>query len=164
MSSRTTSLTNPFQALILRQKLDHDPMPMDACDGISEQSRFDIVTTNSSALSPRDLPPLQLKANLPLQQVSSTRCKQTSAANTVKSSPSTKTFSALVLALTALGIAHSCRAMSPIRGPLASVMMSSTALALSNLITKPSALAAVPFDLEMPRTPERAYLASPKQW
>jgi len=38
-------------------------------------------------------------------------------------------------------------------------MMSSTALALSNLITKPSALTAVPFDLGMPRTPERAYLA-----
>ena len=48
---------------------------------------------------------------------------------------------------------------SPIRGLLASVMMSSTASALSNLITKPSALAAVPFDLGMPRTPERAYLA-----
>ena len=44
-------------------------MPMDACDGISEQSRFDIVTTNSSALSPRDLPPLQLNLNLSLQQV-----------------------------------------------------------------------------------------------
>jgi len=55
--------------------------------------------------------------------------------------------------------AHSCRAMSPIRGPLASVMISSSASALSNLITKPSALAAVPLDLGMPRTPERAYLA-----
>jgi hypothetical protein len=37
-------------------------------------------------------------------------------------------------------------------------MMSSTASALSNLITKPSALAAAPFDLEMPQTPETAYL------
>ena len=63
------SLTNPFQAPILRQEVDHDPMPMDACDGSSEQSRCDIVTTNSSAPSPRDLLPLQLKANLPLQQV-----------------------------------------------------------------------------------------------
>jgi len=44
-------------------------MPMDACDGSSEQSRCDIVTNNNSALSPRDLPPLQLKAILPLQQV-----------------------------------------------------------------------------------------------
>jgi len=52
-----------------------------------------------------------------------------------------------------------CCAISPIRGPLASIMMSSTASALSNLITKPSALAAVPFDLGMPRIPERAYLA-----
>jgi len=42
---------------------------MDAYDGSSEQSRCGIVATNSSALSPRDLPPLQLKANLPLQQV-----------------------------------------------------------------------------------------------
>jgi len=63
------SLTDPFQAPILRQEVDHDPMPMDAYDGSSGQSRCDIVTTNSSALSPRDLPPLQLKANLPLQQV-----------------------------------------------------------------------------------------------
>jgi len=38
-------------------------------------------------------------------------------------------------------------------------MMSSTASALSNLITRPSALAAAPFALGMPRTPERAYLA-----
>jgi len=44
-------------------------MPKDACDGSSEQSRCDIVTTNSSVLSPRDLLPLQLKVNLPLQQV-----------------------------------------------------------------------------------------------
>ena len=63
------SLTNPFQAPILRQEVDHDPMPKDACGGSSEQSRCDIVTTNSSALSPRDLLPLQLKVNLPLQQV-----------------------------------------------------------------------------------------------
>ena len=91
-------------------------------------------------------------------RLSLTRCRQTSAANTAKSSSSTKTFSALVLVLPALGIAHSCRTMSPMEGPLASIMMSSTALALSNLITKPSALAAVPFDLGMPRTPERAYL------
>jgi len=63
------SLTNPFQAPILRQEVENDPMPIDAHDGSSEQSRFDIVAQNSSALSPRDLPPLQLKANLPLQQV-----------------------------------------------------------------------------------------------
>ena len=63
------SLTNPFQALILRHEVDHDPMPTDACDGSSELSRYDIATTNSSALPPRDLPPFQLKANLPLQQV-----------------------------------------------------------------------------------------------
>jgi len=63
------SLTNPFQAPILRQEVDHDPMSMDACDGSSDLRRCDIVTTNSSALSPRDLLPLQLKANLPLQQV-----------------------------------------------------------------------------------------------
>ena len=44
-------------------------MPKDARDGSSEQSRCDIVTTNSIALSPHDLPPLQLKANLTLQQV-----------------------------------------------------------------------------------------------
>jgi len=44
-------------------------MPMNAYDGSSEQSRCNIVATNSSALSPLDLPPLQLKANLPLQQV-----------------------------------------------------------------------------------------------
>jgi len=43
-------------------------MPMDT-EGSSEQSRCDIVATNSSALSPRDLPPLQLKVNLPLLQV-----------------------------------------------------------------------------------------------
>jgi len=63
------SLTNSFQAPILRQEVDHDPMPMDAYDGSSEQSRCDIIATNISALSPRDLPPLQLKANLPLQKV-----------------------------------------------------------------------------------------------
>jgi len=63
------SLTNPFQAPILWQEVDHDPMPMDAYDGSSEQSRCDIVATNSSALLPRDLLPLQLKVNLPLQQV-----------------------------------------------------------------------------------------------
>jgi len=63
------SLTNPFQALILRQEVDHDPMPMDAYEGSSEQSRCDFVATNSSAFSPRDLPLLQLKANLPLLQV-----------------------------------------------------------------------------------------------
>jgi len=74
-----------------------------------------------------------------------------SAANTVKSSSSTKRLSALVLALPARGIAHSCKAMSPIREPLASVKMSSTTLALSNSITRPSALSAVPFALEMSR-------------
>jgi len=56
------SLNNPFQAPILRQDVDHDPMPMDAYDGSSKQSRCDIVATNSSALSPRDFPPLQLQA------------------------------------------------------------------------------------------------------
>jgi len=50
-------------------EVDHDPMPMDAYDGSSEQSRCDNVATNSSALSPRDLPPHQLKANIPLRQV-----------------------------------------------------------------------------------------------
>jgi len=59
------SLTNPFRAPILRQEVDHDPMPMDAYDRSSEQSRCDIVATNSGA----HLPPLQLKANLPLQQI-----------------------------------------------------------------------------------------------
>jgi len=63
------SLTNPFHAPILRQEVDHDPMPMDAYGGSSEQSRCDFVATNSSALSLRDLPPLQLKVNLPLLQV-----------------------------------------------------------------------------------------------
>jgi len=38
-------------------------------------------------------------------------------------------------------------------------MSESTASALSNLTTKPSALVAVPFDLGMPRTPESAYLS-----
>ena len=112
------SLTNSFQAPILQQEVDHDPIPMDAHDGSSKQSICDIVATNSSALSPRDFPPLNYRLSL-------TRCRQTSAANTVKSSSSTKTLSALVLALPALGIAHSCRTMSQIRGPLASVMMSS---------------------------------------
>jgi len=63
------SLTNPFPAPILRQEVDHDPMPMDAYEGSSEQSRRDIVATKSSALSPRDLPPLRLKLNPPLLQV-----------------------------------------------------------------------------------------------
>ena len=64
------SLTNPLQALSLQQEVDHDPgMPMDAYEGSTEQSRCDFVATNSSALSPRDFPPLQLKVNLPLQQV-----------------------------------------------------------------------------------------------
>ena len=56
------SLTNFFQAPILRQEVDHDPMPMDAYDGSSKQSRCDIVATNSSALSLHDFPPLQLQA------------------------------------------------------------------------------------------------------
>jgi len=63
------SFTNPFQALTLRQEVDHNPMPMDAYDGSSEQRIFDIIATNSSALSPRDLLPLQLKVILPLLQV-----------------------------------------------------------------------------------------------
>jgi len=44
-------------------------MPMDAYEGSSEQARCDIIATNSSAPSPRDLPPIQLKVNLPLLQV-----------------------------------------------------------------------------------------------
>jgi len=44
-------------------------MPMEAYEGSSEQSRCDVVSTNSTALSPRDLPPLQLKVNLTLLQV-----------------------------------------------------------------------------------------------
>ena len=36
------SLTNSFQAPILRQEVDHDPMPMDAYEGSSEQARCDI--------------------------------------------------------------------------------------------------------------------------
>jgi len=63
------SLTNPFQAPILRQEVDYDPMPMDAYERSNEQSRCDVVATKSSALSPRDLPPPQPKANLPLLQV-----------------------------------------------------------------------------------------------
>jgi hypothetical protein len=77
----------------------------------------------------------------------------------VKSSSSTKTLLAPLLVLSALGIVHSYRFKSPVRGPLASVMMSSTASGLPNSVTRPSALAAVPFALEMPRTPERAYIA-----
>jgi len=104
-------------------------MPLDACDGSSEQSRCDIVTTNSSALSPRDLPPLQLKANLPLQQVELDQMQTDERSQRSEELSVTKTLSALVLALPALGIAHSCHAMSPIRGPPAFVMMSSTASA-----------------------------------
>jgi len=44
-------------------------MPMDAYEGSSEQSRCDVVATNSSAISLRDPLPLQLKVNLPLLQV-----------------------------------------------------------------------------------------------
>jgi len=33
------SLSNPFQAPILRQEVVHDPMPMDAHEGSSEQAR-----------------------------------------------------------------------------------------------------------------------------
>jgi len=44
-------------------------MPVDAYEGSSEQARYDIVATNSSAPSPRDFPPLQLMANPPLPQV-----------------------------------------------------------------------------------------------
>ena len=51
------------------QEVDHDPMPIDECDGNSEQARCGIVTTNSSAISPRDLPPVQPKVNLILLQV-----------------------------------------------------------------------------------------------
>jgi len=40
------SLINPFEAQILRQEVDHDPMPMDAYEGSSEQSICDFVATN----------------------------------------------------------------------------------------------------------------------
>jgi len=65
------SLTKPFEAPILRQEVDHNPVPMNAYEGSSEQSRCDIVATNSRqcALSTRDLRLLQLKMNLPLLQV-----------------------------------------------------------------------------------------------
>jgi len=63
------SITNHFQASILWQEFDHDPMPMDAYEGSSEQARCDIVAASSSAPSHRDLPPLQLKVNLPLLKV-----------------------------------------------------------------------------------------------
>jgi len=63
------SLTEPFQAPILRQEVDHDLMPMDTYEGSSKQARCDIVATNSSAPSPRDRPPVQLNASLPLLQV-----------------------------------------------------------------------------------------------
>ena len=46
--------------------VDHDPMPMSAYEGSSEQTKCDFVATYSSAPSPRDLQPLQLKLNLPL--------------------------------------------------------------------------------------------------
>ena len=48
---------------------------------------------------------------------------------------------------------------SLVRGPLASVRMSSTALGLPDSVIRPSSLAAVPLALEMPRTPGRACLA-----
>ena len=63
------SLTNPLQALILRQEVDHDLMPMDTYEGRSEQARCDIVASNCNAPSPRDRPPIQLNVNLPLLQV-----------------------------------------------------------------------------------------------
>ena len=46
----------PFQAPIFRQEIVHDPMPIDSYEWSSEQARCDIVATNSSAPSPRDLP------------------------------------------------------------------------------------------------------------
>jgi len=55
------SLTNPFQAPILRQEVDHDLMSIDTYEGSREQAIFDFVATNSSAPSPCDLPPVQLK-------------------------------------------------------------------------------------------------------
>ena len=131
---------------------------MDPYDGSSEQSRCDIVATSSSALSSRDLPPLQLKVNLPLQQVEPDQMQTDE-----RSQHSEE------LSVDKDTLRPRARAPSPwhstlvprhesIRGPLASAMMSSTASALSKLITKPSALAAVPFNLGMPQTPERAYL------
>jgi len=44
-------------------------LEIDTDEGSSEQARCDIVATNSSAPSPRDLPPSQLKVNLPLLHV-----------------------------------------------------------------------------------------------
>jgi len=44
-------------------------MPMDTYKGSSEQARCGVVATNSSAPSPCDLPPVQLKAILPLLQI-----------------------------------------------------------------------------------------------
>jgi len=112
-----------------------------------------------------NIPPLQLKVNLPLLQVEFDQIQTDERSQHSAELFIDKDTLRLVVALPALGIAHSCRAMSPIRGPLASVMMSSTALTLSNLITKPSAMAAVPFNLGMPRTRERANLAlAPEQW
>ena len=42
----TASLNNPFQAPILRQEIDHDPMPMDTYEGSSEQGRCVMVATS----------------------------------------------------------------------------------------------------------------------
>ena len=61
-------------------------------------------------------------------------------ANTVKSSSSTLTLSALLLKLPALGIAHSYHTIRPVRGPLVSGMMSSTALGLPNSVIRPSGI------------------------
>ena len=61
-------------------------------------------------------------------------------ANTVKSSSSTLTLSALLLKLPALGIAHSYHTIRPVRGPLVSGMMSSTALGLQNSVIRPSGI------------------------
>ena len=148
-----------FQAPILRQVVDHDPTPMDAYEVSIEQARCDIVEKYSSAPSPRNLLPLQLKLNLPLLQVeldqmltdergqhgeelfvdkdtlSPFACAPSPWHSTLvpRHEPSTR----------ALDLSHDV--FNRIRPP--------------NSVTKPSALAAVLFALGMPRPPERAYLA-----
>ena len=102
-----------------------------AYEGRIEQARCDIVEEYSSAPSPRDLPPLQLKVNLPLLQVELDQMHTEERGQHGEELFVYKdTLSPLFFALAALGIAHSYRAMSPVRGPLASVMMSSTASGL----------------------------------
>jgi len=148
-----------FQALILRQVVNHDPTPMDAYEGRIEQARCDIVEEYSSAPSPRDLPPLQLKVNLPLLQV------ELDQMHTEERGQHGEELFVYKDTLSPLACAR-----SPWHSTLVPHHEPSTrALSLShdvfnrigppNSVTRPSALAAVPFALEMPRTPEMAYLA-----